>query len=29
VVRRHQAIIRVRNDDVPFSDPASPRMCPA
>jgi prepilin-type N-terminal cleavage/methylation domain-containing protein len=29
VVRRHQAIVRLRNDDVPFSDPVSPRMCPA
>ena len=29
IVRRHQATVRVRNDDLPFNDPAAARLCPA
>jgi type IV pilus assembly protein PilW len=31
IVRRHQATVRIRNDDLPFNDPdpASARLCPA
>ena len=29
VVRRHQATVRVRNDDLPFNDAAAARLCPA
>jgi type IV pilus assembly protein PilW len=29
VIRRHQATVRLRNDDLPFDDPVAPRLCPA
>lgn len=29
VVRRHQALVRLRNDDLTFEAPAVPRLCPA
>ncbi len=29
IVRRHQATVRLRNDDLPFHDAAAPRLCPA